>query len=374
MTGLDGVRRIRIVLLTGLGDVVHGLPVVCAIRRERPDIRVTWVAEPMPAGVLSGHPAIERVVVFHKKDGLAGVWRLRNDLKGDRPDLSLNFNIYFKSLFPVLLGAAPRRLGFDRRRARDGVWLSSNERLDARPRAHTQDMFLEFAARLGVPADPIEWRLEPGAEERVEQAAFYSRIERPAAAIVPASANSKKDWIPARWVEVADRLWDRGLQPVLVGGPSDRERGMAREIVEHSSVPVIDALGDGVRRLVWLLDGCRLVIAPDTGPVHIARALGVPVIGLYGHTNPWRVGPWHAFQELWIDAYTDDGEAPDPSRFDPKHGRMERITTEDVMTKVDLALERYSRSSASTGDVARKPPASRDDGAASGSRTPERSS
>ena len=77
-------------------------------------------------------------------------------------------------------------------------------------------------------------------------------------------------------------------------------------------------MGDGVRRLIWTLAGSDLVLAPDTGPVHIARALDVPVIGLYGHTNPWRVGPYREFQELWVDAYTDPGEAPDPSRFDAR--------------------------------------------------------
>lgn len=340
--GLDGVRHIRIVLLTGLGDVVHGLPIACALRRARPDLRITWVVEPMPAAILEGHPAIDRVVVFRKKDGLRGVRALRRDLRGDRPDLTLNFNIYFKSLFPTLLSRSPRRLGFDRGRARDGVWLASTERLEARPRAHTQDMFLEFAAKLGVEAEPLEWRIEPTAAEREAQHAFFAGLDRPAAALVPASANWKKDWVTERWAGLADRVYDEhGLQPVIVGGPSDRERDIANAIRERARAPVIDALGDGVRRLVWLLGGSRVVVAPDTGPVHIARALGVPVVGLYGHTNPWRVGPYRAYEDLWIDAYTEPDEQPDPSRFDPKHGRMERITAGDVAAKVALALERY---------------------------------
>ena len=80
-----------------------------------------------------------------------------------------------------------------------------------------------------------------------------------------------------------------------------------------------------------------MVIAPDTGPVHIARALEVPVIGLYGHTNPWRVGPWRKYEDLWVDAYTDPGEAPDPSNFTPKLERMERITAAEVLERVERA-------------------------------------
>ena len=111
-------------------------------------------------------------------------------------------------------------------------------------------------------------------------------------------------------------------------------------MVKRPSSPVV-ALGDGIRRLVWLLEGSNMVIAPDTGPVHIARAMDVPVIGLYGHTNPWRVGPYGLYHDLWIDAYTDPGEPPDPSNFSPKTGRMATITPEQVLERVETAVARY---------------------------------
>jgi heptosyltransferase I len=97
-----------------------------------------------------------------------------------------------------------------------------------------------------------------------------------------------------------------------------------------------------VRRLIWLIGGSRLLIAPDTGPVHIARALDVPVIGLYGHTNPWRVGPYRRFEELWVDTYTEPGSAPDPSNRTPRLGRMERISVDDVLARVSHALEHHA--------------------------------
>jgi heptosyltransferase I len=329
------------VLLTGLGDVVHGLPIACAIRRAWPASRITWVVESMPAGLIEHHPAIDRVVVFHKQEGFAGVLDLRRQLRGEHPDVSLNLNVYFKSVLPVLLSRAPRRIGFDRGRARDGVWLTANEHLPVRPRAHTLDMFLEFLDVLGVAAQPLEWRLEPTPLERAEQAAFFGPLDRPAVAIVTASANPKKDWPVDRYVGLTERLHgELGLRPILIGGPGSRENEAARTIVQQSRAPVIDARGDGVRRLIWLIGGSRLTIAPDTGPVHISRALRVPVVGLFGHTNPWRVGPYRMFEDLWIDRYTDAGESPDPSRFDPRHGRMEQITIDDVMAKVVLALSR----------------------------------
>jgi len=335
-------RDICVVLLTGLGDVIHGLPVVNALKRADPSRRITWVVEPMPAPILAHHPAVDRVVVFHKRDGRRGVTRLARDLRRERFDLAINLNIYFKSVFPLVLSGAPVRLGFDRRRSRDMVWLAANLRLPAAPRRHTQDMFLEFLALLDVPADPLEWRLTPTLEERDEQRNFFRQFDRPVAALVPASANPKKDWPPERFSAVVDALdRDFGYAPVLVGGPSERERRLAAEIVAGSERPPVVALGDGIRRLLWLLDGAALVIAPDTGPVHIARAVETPVIGLYGHTSPWRVGPYRRYQDLWVDTYSDPGEEGDASISEPRLGRMERITVASVLARVERARDRY---------------------------------
>ncbi len=335
--------RVCIVLLTGLGDVVHGLPVANALKRHDPTLRITWVVEPMPAPLVQGHPAVDDVVVYRKKDGIRGVLALWRDLRGSPADLTLNLNIYFKSVWPTILSGARTRVGFDRRRSRDLVWLFVNRRLPPAPRRHTQDMFLEFLHMLHVPAAPLEWRLGPTDEERAAQASFFRRFEgRPVAALIPASANPRKDWLPERMAAVADALaGELGYATMLVGGPSPRERDVAAEIMARTATPPVDALGDGIRRLVWLLHGSSLVVAPDTGPVHIARAMDVPVVGLYGHTNPWRVGPYRRFEDLWVDAYTEPGAAPDPSGWEPKQGRMERITVEQVLERVERAVDRY---------------------------------
>ncbi len=330
-------KRVCIVLLTGLGDVIHGLPLVNALKRAWPGVHITWIVEPMPARVLSPHAAIDEVVVFEKRKGAAGVVALRRALAAAGPaDLTINLNIYFKSVFPTVLSGARERWGFDRARARDGVWLFCNRHVQPRARAHTQDMFLEFLDELDVPRAPLEWKLEITAAERVEQQQFVERLHgRRMVAIVPASANHNKDWSAASYALVVDALHDDfGVQPVLVGGPGARETTIARQIVERASNKPLWALGDGVRRLLWLTDAADLLIAPDTGPVHIARALQTPVVGLYGHTNPWRVGPYRWCQDLWIDRYTDDGEAPDASRADPKDGRMDRISPDDVLARV----------------------------------------
>ena len=341
----DGtIGHLCVVLLSGLGDVVNGLPVINALRAANPSLRITWVVEPMPAAILEGHSSIDNVVVYRRSDGARGLRALWPSLRRHRPfDATINLNVYFKSVWPTLFSGAPRRIGFDRSRSFEGVWLASNEHVPARPRAHTADMFAEFAEYLGAPISEPEWKLVPSADDRREQEAFRERAEgRPVVTVIPASGSYKKDWVSSRWAEVIDALVNHwGFRVALAGGPGKREQGIAREIVAASSIPVQWEMGDSVRRLAAVIRGSNLVLAPDTGPVHIARALGVPVIGIYGHTNPWRVGPWRAFEDLWIDHYTDQDRGPDPSNREPKWNVMETISSAEVLQKVDLAVTRY---------------------------------
>jgi heptosyltransferase I len=220
-------------------------------------------------------------------------------------------------------------------------------------------MFLEFASYLGIQVSSPEWRIEFTESEQAECAAFFRELGgNTVATIIPASATHKKDWIAERWAMVADALErDFGFKVVLAGGPGEREQAIAREIVERSTARIHWALGDSVRRVAWILSGSSLVIAPDTGPVHIARALEVPVIGLYGHTNPWRVGPWRAYQDLWIDNYTDPGKAPDPSNRTPKWDRMPTITVDQVLEKIQSAVTQYHLSSPMKPNLQQETPA-----------------
>ncbi len=335
--------HVCVVLLSGLGDVVHGLPVVNSLKDDDPKRRISWVVEPVPSALLRPHPGVDEVVVYEKARGWAGARKLWRDLRGRRFDLTLNLNIYLKSILPTVLSRAPHRVGLDRARVRDAVWLFYNHPLPARPRAHTQDQFLEFLDYLGLRDYSVDWRLTLTEEERQAQREFLRAWgDRPCVAIVPSSAKPQKDWMPDRYARGADALEaDFGFRTVLVGGPGKREVAVAQEVVRRSSGRPVWALGASVRRILWVLGACRHVIAPDAGPLPIARAVEVPVIGLYGHTNPWRTGPYRRFDDLWVDRYTGADEEPDASRFEARSGRMELISVRDVLERVDRAVSRY---------------------------------
>ncbi len=338
-------RRVCIVLLSGIGDVVHGLALANDLKGISSDIEVVWVAEPAPAQVLEHHPAVDRCIVYRKHAGLAGAAELRAAMRDVSADLTLNVQRYLKSVWPTLFSGAPVRVGLPRSKTRDGIFLAHTHVLAEGPWKHSQELFLDFRWALGVPRDaPVTWDLRFSEDEREEQHAFFSGLdERPRAALVVGSANPKKDWPGERWGALADALASEyGFEVLLLGGPSERERRLADQVLTSTSTRPLDCLGDSVRRLSWILDGSDLVVAPDTGPLHIAHALNVPVIGLFAHTNPARVGPYARFRDLVVDRYTEPGDEPDPSGYLPKEDRMETITLDDVLEKVELARSRYS--------------------------------
>jgi heptosyltransferase I len=205
-----------------------------------------------------------------------------------------------------------------------------------------QDQFLEFLRPFGVQAEPLDWSLGPWPDERASQREFFARIERPVAAIVVGTSKREKDWLPERWAEVVDVLTeDFGLQPVLVGGSSDRELEAKRIILDRAVHPPVSALGSGIRPLVSILDGSALVLSPDTGPLHMSVALDRPVISLIGYADPRRTGPYRRFHDLMVDAFHDPGEAG-PITNQRRHGRMPHIRVRDVIDKVEIWKARYS--------------------------------
>lgn len=337
-------KDLCIVLLTGIGDVVHGLAVANAIKDDDRRRRITWVAEPAPAEVLRAHPSIDHVIVFRRTEGLAGVRRLAGDLRGLRFDVALNMQRHLKGVFPTLLSGAPYRVGLDREKVREGVWRFSNIHIRPGPWNHTQDVMLQFLEPLGIrQPDRPEWRITFTEEERDRQDAFFSALPRgPVVGLVLASAVTRKDWPADRLAELAEAIAARwGATILLVGGPSGRERQIAEDVTRRTACQPVSTLADDVRRMMWTVDGCDLLVSPDTGPLHLAHALEVPVVGLFGHSNPARVGPYKRYHDLVVDAYHDTGETPDPARTSPRHGRMEGITVAVVLQRVELAFQRY---------------------------------
>lgn len=333
--------RIGIVMMSAVGDAVHVMPVIHALKAYAPHARVTWVLQPGPATLVRGHPLVDDIVLFDRSKGWRGFLETRAALASREFDVVLGLQVYFKAGLITGFTHAPVKLGFDRERARDANWLFTTHRIAPHAGQHVQGQYFEFLDALGVPHGAPQWTLGPwNDEERRWQREFLGQFERPVAPIVVATSKAAKDWMPERWAEVCHLLWNEyGLQPVLVGGRSPRE--LAAEAVILKAAPMAhSSLGSGLRKLSAILDGAAVALSPDTGPLHLAVALRTPVISLLGYTNPKRVGPYDYAHDLMIDAYGDPGENY-PIDMTYREGRVERITVADVAAKLVRWREVY---------------------------------
>lgn len=338
--------EVCIVMLSALGDAVHVLPVANALKRAWPGTRITWVIQPVPYDLVRGHAAVDEFVVFRRARGLGRTAALREYtavMRKRRFDLLLGLQVYLKAGILTALTPAQVKLGFDRARARDAQWAFTTHRIPSRAPQHVQDQYFEFLHALGVVSAPVTWGLTLTPAEREAQGEFFRRLDGPALAVVVGTSKAEKNWTPegfARVLEEAQRA--HGLHPVLVGGPSAAERRMADRILALTSARTVDALGDDVRRVLWLVEGSALTLSPDTGPLHVSRAVGTPVVGLFGHTNPRRSGPYGLYQDLVVDGYARWPGEPYPMTPAYRDG-MKRISVEMVLEKLSLAAERYLR-------------------------------
>ncbi|HEX8430885.1 MAG TPA: glycosyltransferase family 9 protein, partial [Longimicrobium sp.] len=318
--------RIAVVMMSAIGDAVHALPVINSLRAAAPDAHITWIIQPGPHGLVTGHPAVDEFILFDRKRGWRAYADVRDAVRGRRFDLVIALQVYFKAGLVTQILRSPRKLGFDRARARDANWLFTTERIPARGQRHVQDQYFEFLEHLGVP--PLfEWRLGPTAEESARYASALPPDPRPTVAFVVGTSKPAKEWPAERYAALADLLAERGMRTVLVGGRSPRELAAAATIARLARHPPLDLLEWDLRKLVYLLDRVDVLVSPDTGPLHVGVALGTPTVSLIGYTNPKRVGPYRRFHDLMIDAYGDPGEDyPITAEYRP--GRMERITVD----------------------------------------------
>jgi len=344
MSGLEPWTggRLCVVMMSALGDAVHVLPLLDAVKTHAPSTHVTWVLQPGPALMARGHPNVDDTVIFRRSEGVRAYVDLRRQLATRRFDLLLDLQVYFKAGIVTLLADAGVKLGFDFARSRDLNCLFTTHRIPPHANQHVQDQYLEFLDAIGVPHAELRWHLGPTPEERARARGLLAAADGPLVGIVVASSRRERNWHADRYAEVVAALRrDLGARSVLLGGVSAPETEMATGILGRAEERPLDTMGQDLRTMLGLLDSCDVVIAPDTGPLHMCVAMGVPVVALYGFTNPRRSGPYRRFAELLIDAHSDPGDGPSITTSYRK-GRMQRITVAQVVERTALALTRYA--------------------------------
>jgi heptosyltransferase I len=335
------LNRIAIVMMSAIGDAVHVLPLINALKRRDPRCHITWILEPKPASLVRGHPGIDEIIEFAARRGLREWRRMRALLRDREFDVVLDLQVAIKAGLLTSLLRSPVKIGFDRGRARDVNWLFTNTKIPPHANQHVQDQYFEFLDYLGVSHERVEWNLGPWPHERDVARELISLSQRPLASIAVATSKEDKDWPAERWAEVVDALYERfDLQSMLIGGKSTRERQAEQVIMERAHHKPLSSLGCSLREMVAVLQASALVLTADTAPLHMAVALARPVISLFGASDPRRTGPYRASQDLIVDAFRDPGD-PDVVMMTKRSRRMGRIQVDDVLAKVEQWQRSY---------------------------------
>ena len=299
---LDGARRILLVKPSALGDVVHALPVAATLKRRYPAIPLDWLVEEEAADIVRGHPAVAEVVVSGRKRWLrqlrspgqvlatlAEIRRFAARLGGGRYDVVLDLQGLLKSTLYLLGSRAPVRVGFAA--AREGAPLILTHRVAVPPQpVHAVDRYLALAAAVGAAEAVREFTIAVDPSDVAAAQARLARLPRPRVVLHPAARWPTKLWVADRWRALAAALAGAGWGVILTGGPADAP--LAAEIVAGLERPPLSLVGQvGLKGLAAVLREVDLMLTVDSGPMHIAAAVGAPIVALFGPTDPRRTGP-----------------------------------------------------------------------------------
>jgi heptosyltransferase I len=343
--------RILLVKPTAMGDVIHTIPVLVKLRARYPGARIDWLVTPENAELVRHHPALSNAVIFgRKKFGAFGALRLMACLRAARYDLVIDLQGLFRSALFTRGTCAPVRIGFEKERAdlkksrrgwagaREGAWLAYTDpiripTLDV----HAIDRYLWLAPMLGLDDAPPDLRIFPGDEaEKIAAQLLTEHALEKFAVLAPGTKWETKHWPAERFANVGRELKVRGLAVCVAG--SDAEKNLCTEVARAcGAVDLAGKTSPGV--LAAILKRTAICVSNDSGPMHLAVAMGTPVVGVFGPTNPLRVGPYrHADAVARIDLPCSPCSIRQLRNCPNKHACMNELGTPIVLEKIDTAL------------------------------------
>ena len=276
---------ILIVKLGALGDVINSLPFVIHAKTKL-DARIHWLVEPLSYPLLVEHPAVDRVILFDKYDWSGSLPEVMSTIRGVTFTLALDLQRILKSGFLCLASRSGRRIGFDRRRCKELTWLFPFERVGPQdPGRHMILQYMEFAEYLGIGRGDVRWEIPVSGVHPFDLPAKYLVLNIGA-------AKSANKWTAQGFAELAEAVMSRyGLVSVLIGAKEDC--GMADAIERRAGGAVISLVGKTtLLDLKEVIAGAKAMVSCDTGPMHLAVALGKDVVALFGPSDPRRTGPF----------------------------------------------------------------------------------
>jgi heptosyltransferase I len=301
----DPKPRVLIVLLGAIGDVVRALPLLGRIRRAWPRAYLAWAVEPKSEPVLRAHPWLDELIVYDRERAPSSFIPFLRKVRNRRFDLVLDLQRHFKSGVIAFVSAAPERIGFAGVNSKEFNSLFSTRQIEPQPKMRLKlTQYQAFANAIGIPPAPIEFGLALSAEEETQARKVIAHVPRPIVGVILGSSWPSRLYFPAAIAEVIRELahpveGSVALFPLLIGG--DDERDLAVEVMrELRGMAAVNLTGlTKLRDLIAIFTECSVAFGPDSGPMHIAAAVGCPVVSLWGATAPERSAPW-GFEDLAI--------------------------------------------------------------------------
>lgn len=297
MNSTIGIDQICILRLSAIGDCCHVVSLVQHIQRHLPQAQITWVIGKTEAQLLSAILPNVEFIIFDKSQGWRSYTALRSAMQERRFDVLLHMQANMRANLVSLMIPAKQKIGFARERARELQWLFTHKKAPLGKGIHVAEGFMDFAPAIGLPPAKPQWCIT--APQKEAQWAKAQQDDRPLFLICPAGSKPAKNWTPEGYAAAAECAHNNGMKVALVGGPTPIEQELAEQILQRA--PFIDANYVGkttLPQLLALIEAANLLLAPDTGPAHMATLVGTPVIGLYATHNPQRTGPYHDMDKV----------------------------------------------------------------------------
>ncbi|HBG93297.1 MAG TPA: lipopolysaccharide heptosyltransferase II [Nitrospiraceae bacterium] len=287
------LRKILVIKPSSLGDIVHSLPFLNVLRDSFPKAEIHWIIARGLEGLLEGHPMINKLWIINKDDWKrikgagATIKELRSlfkSLKAERYDIVIDLQGLLRSGILAKATGAPVRIGF--KEAREGSRIFYTHTVKAGKDVHAVDRYLEMAKFLGCDTSEVKFPFPLSFTSQLSPFSF--QLPDKYAVIVPGARWETKRWHPERFGELASML---SIRSVIVGGESDID--IAGIVVKNSGSNAVSIVGKtNLKELIEIMRNARFVVTNDSGPMHIAAALNVPVFAIFGPTNPLRTGPY----------------------------------------------------------------------------------
>ena len=344
MTGQ--IKKILIIKPSALGDIIQALPAACCLAQSFPDTQIDWFVRPEYATLIENHKCIHKVVIFDRRK--LGKWwyrpraftelvRLVRQLRKEKYDIVFDFQGRFRSAIFARLSGCRERFGMAETQEFTSPFYTHRIAQSAKS-IHLVDYFLDIVCAAGAKRGKVEFGLKPDIQTVNEVRKILTSNHANAdnyAVFVPGATVEAKRWPIENFAALADKVYKKYRCSIVAVGV-ESEKTITQELQTLADVPVVNLAGKtNIKKLITLLAGAKVVVSNDTGPTHIAAALGVPMVLIFGLTNPSRVGPYGRSET--VAAIDADKRSSEVESTNPAHD-IKNVTVETVFEIISRQL------------------------------------